>query len=59
MIVRVHLFSYYCFVKYYNYPINKYVINNFFVLNNDWLFCQIGDTVEFVFSGQIVFEKKF
>lgn len=25
MIIRVHLFSYYCFVKYYNYPINKYV----------------------------------
>lgn len=37
------------------------MLNNFFVLNNDWLFCQIGDrpTVEFVFSGQIVLEKKF
>lgn len=35
------------------------MLNNFFVLNNDWLFCHIGDTVEFVFSGQIVFEKKF
>lgn len=35
------------------------MLKNFFVLNNDWLFCQIGDTVEFVFSGQKVFEKKF